>query len=191
MSGDTTPTQPQPLPPIPPPPVLIGFSTRKWNPLSMLIRWVTGSKFSHAWLLFDVMGVKQVLEATEWGYRLMSWELFQKKNLIVKTIDPQWDLTPGVKKALTLLGTPYDFFALLGMLFVVIGRKLKKRLNNPFANTTHNLFCSEAVVDVCQWAGMPAMEGLDPERIGPEDLDLLVEKGTKPLAKRKYRKLAK
>lgn len=155
--------------------VRVGFSTHRSNLLSTVIRWLTGSKVSHTWLLIDepYFGIPLVMEATEVGFRLIPYEVFAKKNDIVEivSVDPTRldSVEASVKRAAQWLGDDYDFGGLLGSAVILLGRRLKKRWKNPFASSTA-MFCSEAVVLVLKGADYPGTENLDPEATTPEDL---------------------
>jgi hypothetical protein len=148
----------------------IGFSTTKaW--VSRIIRWFTGAAVSHAWLLYyDVdFGQTMVLEATLEGVRIIPYEAFKRHNLIVRVFTPRHSLKPGLIKAGDTLGEHYDFTGLLGMLWVLFGRWLRRKWRNPWIET-HAMFCSEFVAQVLQWAAYPDTEHWIPAEMTPEDL---------------------
>jgi hypothetical protein len=161
----------------PPPRVRIGFSTpKKFNPFSWIIRRLTGSTVSHAWILYysDRFKCEMVMDAHEWGNRLIRFEDFQKKNLIVKVITPAHPIEDGLPEAAKWLGSVYDFAGLVGMSVVLLGRWLKTKWNNPFRSSS-NVYCSEWVL-----RAMMATEGyrnipLDPETTEPEKLMRFLE----------------
>lgn len=151
--------------------VRIGFSTHHHNPLSWLIRTITGSDVSHAWLLLDdsVYGLQLVMEATEGGFRLIPFETFRRSNEVVYLFNPAQSLEAGARQYVNKVGSGYDYAGLFGTIFVLIGRWFHKRIRNPFRSTTV-MFCSEAVVDVMQASGYPGTSGMDPDSVTPEDL---------------------
>lgn len=154
--------------------VKIGFSTRKNNWTSKIIRWFTRSKVSHVWLLFDDPIRGQVVMEAERGPGLEEtpWEWFPKDE-IVAMVDPIVPLDKAVETAKARLGEKYDVDGLFGMAFVMVGRWFHVKLRNPLHNS-HELFCSEAVAMVLQDAGYPGMEGKDPTSMSPEDVYELV-----------------
>jgi hypothetical protein len=158
--------------------MLVGFSTRRhWNPLSWAIRSITKSRCSHCFVAFEdpVLG-QLVLEATEWGTRVVSYPWFMTKNKVVAWFDPGVDLTPGIERASALLGTWYNFLGLFGMVAVMVGRVFKKRWKNPLmAQPAADMFCSELVCNVLQWSGMASAAGLEPDEVSPEDMLLFFE----------------
>lgn len=162
-----------------PPPTLypktrtrIGFSTPKsWNPLSAIVRWFTGSRASHAWFLYwdDDFQMDMVLEAHEMGLRLLPFAAFERKNNIVKIVQPRYDIETGLVEMGKLLGTMYDFAGLVGMVVVLVGRSFKRRWKNPFRSPA-TVFCSEGVARAM--LATPGYNGLpwDPETVDPETL---------------------
>ena len=155
--------------------VSIGFSYKRGNPLSWLIRKVTGSACSHAWLLIDdpFFGIPVVLQASIEGFTLDSYARFQTSNTVVAVITPVIPLDEALHKAWASLGTPYDYLGLLGMSWVMLGRFFRRRWNNPLSRASE-MFCSEAVDEkLLIPAGYPDVASLVP----PQDLspDALLE----------------
>lgn len=150
--------------------ITVGFSTRRGNILSFMIRFLTKSKVSHAWVAFKepLLG-HVVLESTWGGFRPVSYESFLKHNNVVGEFDPKWDLSLGVRAAREWLGSAYDTPGLLGNIFVIIGRWVKRKWMNPFRNAKSQ-FCSEAVVRILQASSFPGVDNLDPESTFPQDL---------------------
>jgi hypothetical protein len=152
--------------------ICVGFSTTT-HALSRFIRWVTRSKTSHAWMLFDLYGIPMVYEATFEGARFITFEHFQRNNVIVKTILLDYD-DFAFKPLLKTLGTPYDFGGLIGEGVVQLGQKTGHFWRNPF-NDPQALFCSEIIVIWLQGLGHPAVKGLIPEDVSPQELLSLLE----------------
>lgn len=168
----------------------IGFSTARGNPFSFLIRKISGSKASHAWLMLRVepFGHEFVFEATEWGVRLMPWGTFRRQNRIVAVFEPQVPLDAAMPKAGAHLGAYYDFPGLVGMAFVILGRWFKRKWRNPF-NSAKAMWCSELVAKVLKWADHPGVEKLSPTRTSPQDLlDLLKALNAKDITEEEVRK---
>jgi hypothetical protein len=149
----------------------IGFSTGKGNPVSAIIRFFTGSRASHAWLLVHdpLFDMELVMEAHEVGFRLVPFKTFRKANRIVAIVDPQHPLDPGVREAAKWLGSQYDFRGLFGMMFVIAGRVFRRKWKNPF-RSARSMFCSEAVVRVLRASGFPDATRLSAEDTTPQDL---------------------
>lgn len=147
--------------------ICVGFSTTNMV-LSRFIRWVTGSTTSHAWLLFDFHGIPMVFEATFEGVRLIPLEVFKKSNDIVviyQTPCGEETLKPIFHK----LGQNYDFGGLLGSAVVQLGRRFRRRWNNPW-NNGKALFCSEIVAEWLRDVGYPGAENLASAEVSPQDL---------------------
>lgn len=152
--------------------IRVGFSTHTKSILSRIIRWFTGSKASHAWLLVDdpFFGMEMVMEATETGFRFIPYDNFKAEgNDIVAVLEPAYPLDEGVRQAARWLGESYDFAGLFGSIFVMMGRWLRRKWRNPF-DKAHSMFCSEAVVQVLQAAKYPGAEKFDPSATTPQDL---------------------
>ncbi len=153
--------------------VFVGFSTpRLWNPLSALIRAMTHSRTSHAWLLVEdpAFQLRLVLEAHSSGFRLISFTRFVKDNKVVAVVDPAHPIEPGLPAAGQWLGESFDVLGLFGIFLTLIARWFRQRpWRNPFP-TPSALFCSEAVVRTLKSAGYPRSEGLDDEATTPADL---------------------
>lgn len=150
--------------------ISIGFSTNKTNIFSKIIRWATGSKVRHVWLLADIFGVPCVVEASEKGFfPSMSLERFRRKNEIVLLVPIEHDLSEGLAWAATHFGDRYDFEGLFGMIKVLIGRVLHKAWKNPW-NNRRALFCAEVIAEIFRRSRFPGAGALHPAETGPEDL---------------------
>lgn len=155
-------------------PVRIGFSTTNAL-LSRLIRRLTGSRASHAFLVCRDVDFERdmVMEAVGDGFRIVAYDRFQRHNTVVAELAPAHSIERGLRRAVDWLGSAYDTRGLAGMLVVLIRRWLRLRtrsvrLRNPFARS-RALFCSEAVARACRWADYPGFD-LDPESTTPQDL---------------------
>jgi hypothetical protein len=165
----------------------VGFSTpKKFNPVSWLVRKLTGSRASHAFFVyhdqdFDML---MVLEAHEFGFRLIPFDSFKKKNHLVGLFTPKISIEPGLKYvAQRYLGTMYDYGGLIGGAVVMLGRWFKRKWRNPFRGSK-NIFCSEAVYLAMQKS--PGYESYkeDPDSVDPQTLLKYFEDGLglKPVA---------
>jgi hypothetical protein len=153
--------------------VFVGFSTpRRWNPLSALIRRMTRSQTSHAWLLVEdpTFGLRLVLEAHSTGFRLVSFTRFVKDNRVVALVVPAHPVQPALCDAGEWLGDSFDVLGLFGIFLTLVARWFRQRpWRNPFP-TPSALFCSEAVVRTLKAARYPGSEALDDEATSPADL---------------------
>lgn len=153
--------------------VFVGFSTpRAWNPLSWLIRKMTRSQTSHAWLLVEdsLFGQRLVMEAHSTGFRLVSFVRFVKGNKVLALVKAAHPIEPGLPETAERLGDEFDVIGLLGIFLTLVGRWFSQRpWRNPFP-TTRALFCSEAVVRTLQAASYPRAGELGCETTTPADL---------------------
>ena len=78
-------------------------------------------------------------------------------------------LTPDLGYALEMVGERYDYSGLLGMVWVMIGRMLHRKWNNP-TNSRKALFCSEMVVLLLQKSDYPNAGVLEPRNTTPHDI---------------------
>lgn len=153
--------------------VFVGFSTpRHWNPLSALIRAMTRSRTSHAWLLVEdpAFRLRLVLEAHSSGFRLVSFTRFVKDNIVVALVEPPHPIEPGLPEAGEWLGESFDVLGLAGIFLTLVARWFRQRpWRNPFP-TASALFCSEAVIRTLRAARYPGAAALEPETTTPAEL---------------------
>lgn len=153
--------------------VFVGFSTpRRWNPLSALIRAMTGSRASHAWLLVEdpAFELRLVLEAHSSGFRLVSFTRFVKENVVVALVEPPHAVEPGLPAAGEWLGESFDVLGLFGIFLTLVARWFRqRRWRNPFPSA-RSLYCSEAVIRTLRAAGYPGSTALEPEATTPGEL---------------------
>jgi hypothetical protein len=159
--------------------VFVGFSTpRRWNPLSALIRAMTRSRTSHAWLLVEdpAFELRLVLEAHTTGFRLISFTRFVKDNVVVALVEPSHPVAPGLPAAGAWLGESFDVLGLVGIFLTLVGRWFRQRpWRNPFPSA-RSLFCSEAVIRTLQAAAYPGAADLHAEETTPGELLAFFEK---------------
>lgn len=154
--------------------VCIGFSTTPW-PVSWLIRLITRSKESHCWLYVEDATGRWVYQAAFGGYIKTDWAAFQKSAEVVKVVQPRQPLSQGVALAQSWVGTErYDFDALVGGLWVELGRALKKKLHNPFFSPRETI-CSEAIMRILIASNYPGATRLLPQDSTPQDVDDLLQ----------------
>jgi hypothetical protein len=153
--------------------VFVGFSTpRRWNPLSALIRAMTGSRTSHAWLLIEdpIFQLRLVLEAHSSGFRLVSFTRFVKDNKVTALVATAHPLGPGLPVAGEWLGEGFDVLVLFGIFLILVARWFSQRpWRNPFP-TASALFCSESVVRTLKAARYPGAVALGDETTTPGEL---------------------
>ena len=157
----------------------VGFSTPKaFNPVSWLVRKITKSRCSHAWVVYrdELFDRDMVMEAHELGFRTITFEHFSAKNDVVLMVPVDVDVTPGLRILSTHLGEMYDYAGLFGMSFVLLGQRFKrllkkwhKRIRNPWASAKL-MFCSESVVIMLQSSNSRMVEDLIAEDTSPQAL---------------------
>lgn len=153
-------------------PTLLGFSTpRSFNPVSWLVRRMTGSEVSHSFFLYwdDDFQCDMVLEAHEFGFRLITWKRFLTSNRVVALVEPAHSLDSGFARLGAWVGSYYDFKGLLGQAIVQLGRWLSRKWRNP-SQTVRSMFCSESIVRCMEWAGHPEAKAFSPKETTPQDL---------------------
>jgi hypothetical protein len=149
--------------------VSIGFSTTN-KLISNIIKFGTKSDVSHAFVLFDWLGERWVLEAGFNGIYTISYDSFVANGNIIKYVInlpyvKMEDLLPAFKQ----MGVKYDFGALIGSSVVLLGAWLKKKWNNPF-NTPKAMMCSELIVTWLQQIKFDGAEKLKPANTPPSAL---------------------
>lgn len=160
----------------------VGFSTSNaWY--SRVIRWATGAKCSHAFLISSALGVVVGIEEGTFGYSIRTLENMRASgSTIVEELEAPVSLDDAVAKSFAWLGSRYDYTGLLGMAWVQVCRFFRhKTVRNPLASS-HAMFCSESVARVLQMAGYPGAQHLDPSSTDPETLRLfMLSTGSKPV----------
>lgn len=150
--------------------IYVGFSTTN-GLLSRIIRWATRATVSHTFLIVDdtTLGGPLVIEEAWCGCRVTTLERFQKSARVVDVLVPPVPLESAVREAVAMLGQRYDWAGLVGMLFVLVGRYLGRKVRNPL-RSAHAMFCSELNTRILQEAGYPGAEALDASATDPDDL---------------------
>jgi hypothetical protein len=157
----------------------VGFSTpKRFNPISWLVRKITKSEVSHAWVQFfdPLFNRDMVFEAMELEFRCIPLEHFEMSNKIVQRIPVDVDFTTGARYLANKLGNTYDYGGLLGMGWVELCRWLKHRLRwwhfkitNPL-HWANDDFCSAAVINSLLVCNSRMVEGMIPDTVSPQEL---------------------
>lgn len=143
---------------------------RKKSAVSDLICKLTKSEASHcAFMYYDGdFECLMVMEADWYGFGLLPFTRWNERNRVVEAFPLQLDT--GLRYvAREYLGVAYDYGGALGVLFVRLGRFLKRKIKNPF-HSTKAVICSEVAVVALQKQGFPEAETLDPPATTPGDL---------------------
>lgn len=166
------------------PAITIGFSTDPTSRVSRIIRWFTKSKCSHSFItLEDSMLGKIVVESDAGGVQVVMWDRFHSPgNTLVHEVEVTSEFAlPALKQAMTeCLNEAYDYSGVIGMAWVMLWRRLKKRVRNPF-HSSKARFCSNFVTrylqilnDLAQKAGAalvyPGTDKLTPEDTNAQDV---------------------
>jgi len=152
--------------------IKVGFSYRKGNVMSWLIRKLTSSDVSHTWLAIvdPYFGDETlIMEAGFAGWQMVSYQEFLRKNTIVTIVEPVVPLNEGLRMAARWLGSPYDITGLFGAFIVVVGHWFKRKWKNPLDNPK-SMFCSEAIIRILQISSYPRSQELDPGSTTPKEL---------------------
>lgn len=152
-------------------PTRVGFSTTS-APLSRLIRRLTRSRVSHAFLVYRDVDFERdmVMEAVGAGFRIVPLDKFARHNTVVRLFTPRHPIDEGLKAAVNWLGEGYDTRGLFGMALLLVARSLRLRVRSRnFLARSSALFCSEAVALACRTCGYPGFR-FEPETTTPEDL---------------------
>lgn len=151
--------------------MIIGFSTTN-KVFSRVIRWATGSKASHTYLLVKVAGEPIVIHSTQQGVNCDHYKKFKKsKNIVTeyKLLIPEETEKIVLSAALKLLDRPYDFPSIIGFGWVLLNKAFGRKTKNPFPNRSAYQ-CSEFGLEMLKTAGINGLEDFDRELVSPEDL---------------------
>lgn len=157
--------------------VTIGFSTTN-RIASRIIRWVTRAPCSHAWVAFydSALGMRMVMQAEWWGFEVRPWVRWAHENRLVaeyRVLGLQ--MAAPLRTLAKELGGNYDFRSAFWVgVRSWFHRWMRTGLTLKPSRTPHQLMCSEAVMRLLMWAGVPLPHGMDPELVAPGDLLCLV-----------------
>jgi hypothetical protein len=148
--------------------ITIGFSTtNKWR--SRLIRLITRSKVSHAWISFYDATLKQrmIMQAETWGYEVRPFNRWVKENTWVSEFKiPQINTVEALHYIASYLGSDYDYKACF---YTMIRRWISKKRKNPL-DSPNKLMCSESVVRFLDYAEILKEDEFFPDLTSPEML---------------------
>lgn len=133
---------------------------------------VTKAEVSHTAFLYwdESFQLEMVMEASDVGFRIIPLEKFKKDNIIIAIITPKIDIEKGfLQQTVNWLGDFYDYWGLIGFLWVSLGKKLKRRWGNPLSSKKE-VVCAESVIRVLKAASYPGVEALDSEATNPQEL---------------------
>lgn len=140
---------------------------------SKLIMWCTKSVVSHTYIVLNLRGSEFIYEASIFGVRLISRELFLKDHDIVwETSFPEVPSEKVIEIRSWLfnqLGKRYGLLTLLGFAIFLLGKYLGTNWRNPWKDGTHTFICSELVAQALR---MDEAEDLTPNEL----MDILKER---------------
>ncbi len=152
--------------------IAIGFSTGKHSIVSAIIRFITRSKVSHAYLIFDdpLLEDSYILEADKGGFQVKRYSIFKRHNRVVAEIVPDVPMLDAVRAADKWVGTvKYDYEGLVSTGIVTILHWLKMKWLSPI-HAAHSMFCSAAMTKVLQLASYPPVRGWHALGVTPKQL---------------------
>lgn len=149
-------------------PLLIGFSASK-SLVSRLIRRVTGAPVSHAFVVYWSLDYAcyMVMEMVGRGLSERPWHeyLADKSTAVHSVFRPVVDVSAAFPATKTWLADAYNYEGLFGMLAVLFGQLLRRKLKNPL-HSPKSMFCSEMCARLLIAAKYPGSVLLNP----PDDV---------------------
>ena len=153
--------------------ITIGFSTsRRWNPMSALIRWWWNTPYSHVYIKWSTpWEFNEVLEASGTSVHMTEYNYWKKKNRVIR--ECEFTITRDqfnriMKEIRSLTGHPYGWLQALGIAIAEIFRLR----NNPLGNGSRQFVCSEIGLKLFEI--LEIKTDLDHDLVSPSDLwDLL------------------
>ena len=163
--------------------IIVGFSKPKggFQPFSWLIRLVTWSPISHAyikyynsyadrWVIFQASGSKVNVVGETLFNNIEN--IYSEFSIPVSASTKQKVIQGSIDK----LGAPYGIKQIIGFGWVLLMRLLRRKVKNPFYSTS-SFFCSELTSDELEEMGL---NGLDASAVSPWDVyKFIVSKGFK------------
>lgn len=152
--------------------IYVGFSTSN-HFVSKAIEFFQQDNVSHAFLAFDMFGVRWVIEAGLPGVVLVPMSRWKGKIVDLVPIHCSHTDDEVIRVAMEELGTPYDFGSLFGFIFTMVGKWFKLKVRNPLTSSGA-MVCSELVAKVLQRVDYPGASALEPEQTTPSDLQMFL-----------------
>lgn len=127
----------------------IGFATNKHSQISKLIRWVTRSPWSHAFLIADKIEDRvYLLEANEFGTEYRLFNEYSNKDVVPveiwEPISPEVDVSQAVEDTSDkFLGMMYGYLEFISIGFKILARNY---LGIKYESPIHQgAICSQVV----------------------------------------------
>lgn len=151
----------------------IGFSRQKGSLLSKAIRWFTGSKWSHTFIVYQVDPEILVAEAGTFEVVLVPITKYESKKYETTFFFPDripfQEVQAGINRARKDIGKVYGWLQILGFIPVVIAKRL---LGLKIKNSMRGgIICSELVLE-CLRGMEPGnrWDHMQKDSVSPEDL---------------------
>lgn len=159
--------------------IYFGFSTNNY-PTSILARWITKSKASHAFLLVDLFFIHLIIHATFGGVKVVPYTKWIKSNKItnlyaLSTPRSREDIEIALAEAFSFVGGKYDYPGFLGFIPIYIMRWFGKKIKNPFASAKA-IICTEFILQTREELKINSWTGLDAESISQQDIIEICDK---------------
>jgi len=131
--------------------IRVGFSYRKNNLFSSIIKEVTASKVSHVYIRVpNKLGDDLIFQASGLQVNLCSLSVFLEKEVVLEEYDIEVSgkqYTYFRKFIVSSLGKPYGLAEIFGFLFIIIAKKFGKTINNPFSQGDKAYICVQLAMD--------------------------------------------
>ena len=144
--------------------------------ISRIITLITRGDASHAGIIISDIpeAGHELYQSLGDGFGMSTREeLTRGSTRILKEIPVDVDPVKVLAICRARLGTPYAYLAVLGMLWVQLGKWLGKRGRNP-VRSVHHQFCSEEVVEILAQAGCLELRFLDAVSVSPALLESIL-----------------
>jgi hypothetical protein len=137
--------------------------------VSKAIRYFSGGRVSHVEIGLNIYNTPMVLQSTIGGVQLETRQNAIDSNSLFAEYIIKPNLIDGIKSGFDHLGEHYDYPGLFGYLWVLTGRWLKQKWNNPLASS-HAWVCSEFVAHCDINNQLPEWHKYADSGTTPEDL---------------------
>ena len=157
------------------------FFSRSNSLVSRIITLITRGDASHAGIILSDIpeAGHELYQSLGDGFGMSTREeLTRGSTRILKEIPINVDPARVLAICRARLGTPYAYLAVLGMLWVQLGKWLGKRWRNP-VRSVHHMFCSESVVEILTQAGFIQFQRLDAISVSPVALESILTRAGK------------
>ena len=160
----------------------VGFTRKKGNFISKAIRWFTGSKWSHTFIMYQVEPEPLVVEAGIFEVLIDLPAKYDTHHYVTAYFEPAGfsseEIERGIARVRSKIEVHYGWLQLLGFIPVVIFRRLfGLKISNP---SKGGIICSELVLLYLR-ALEPGSkwDSMDKNATSPEDLFVEISKHPK------------